>query len=362
MTVISEIAFFDDFSHPVLGHHPELILGLAEAAATLNRVPALATTVYCPDTFVGQRQCRETIAYEALAVQWPVDLVQARQNRRHVCGKAHRERSLIYNCFFDDNYPVWTDVSGVNLVHHLHRPGFMPTNAFVGRPWPGDPEPLFVVNTKVGMRQASNFIAADRLLKVGWPASSREAVRCRFTAPVTPPDDEPYALLIGNARNDKGVDLLFEALAGGPLLRVTGQQFPGDQERLTAQFPQTRVAWQSGFVPSGQLETSIRDAAVVVFPYLPRFGRHGGASAALAQALAFRKPVLISDVLADQVPSSPACQLVPSSDPYVWRTAIERAIRESADLHLAARELQRYVEQVHTYEGCVESVLNFLVS
>lgn len=362
--MIRRLAFFDDFAHPVMGHHPELILGLAEAGAAITRESSVATTIYCPEAFLAHRAHLDGVAHKALSGRWPFDLEQSVRNVTRACQEAGDTESVIYNCFFDENYPAWTNASGGRLVHHLHRPGELPAGAVMTGQWrsalAADLQPVYLVNTSIGIRQASRFLPGDRLLRVGWPAASRQAVASRFSAPPANGSREPYVLLIGGAREDKGVDLLWEALEDGPLLRVTGQQLPGDRARLTWRYPRTRVAWQTGFVSRAELAHAIADAAVVVFPYLPVFAEHGGASAALAQALTFGKPVLISDVLADQVPSSPACQVQGSSDPAAWRLAIKRAIRDSVYLHLAARELQIYVEHVHTYEGCLERVLERL--
>lgn len=217
---------------------------------------------------------------------------------------------------------------------------------------------LFVVNTRVGERQAAKFVAAGDLLRAGWPAASRAEVAGRFERPYAEPQDEPYVLSIGSARSDKGIDMLMSALADGPRLRVVGQQYEGVEAQLTTEYPDTRVDWETGWISRSRLCQAIDDAAVLVFPYQAEFAGYGGASGALAQALAAGKPVIVSEILADQVPPvSDACRVVSSTDERALRRSIEDALRDPRALHEAAIGTRAHVDRNHTYEGHLEQVL-----
>jgi glycosyltransferase involved in cell wall biosynthesis len=220
------------------------------------------------------------------------------------------------------------------------------------------PADLFVVHTLAAAQVGQNWLPRPRLLRLGWPAASLAEVADRFAASAPPTDREPYALLIGDARDAKGIHVLLTALEdGGPLLRIVGQQLDGVEESLRHRYPATRVDWVTGWVSRSPLTEAISGAAVVVFPYLDSFGRHGGVSGALAQALTFAKPIVATTVLADQLPQSAACRLIEPGDTAALRYAIQWAIRNTTELHLSARATFEYVRRWHTYDFHLERIL-----
>jgi glycosyltransferase involved in cell wall biosynthesis len=207
------------------------------------------------------------------------------------------------------------------------------------------------VHTQAAFRLAYRWIPAGRLLRLGWPAASLAELDERFASTTPAPDAEPHALLIGDARDAKGINELLAALAGGgPLLRIVGQQLDGVEEGLRHRYPATRVDWQTGWVSRHRLAQAVRAAAVVVFPYLQSFGQHGGVSGALAQALTFAKPIVATTVLADQLPESDSIRLIEPGDILALRQAIQWAVHNTSALHESAQETFDHVREEHTYD------------
>ncbi|MGY4644673.1 glycosyltransferase [Cellulomonas sp. URHB0016] len=379
---MTRIALFDDFTDTVLGHHPDFVVGLANAAATLSdgqdgQDGQDGTRLYCPPSYLtGHRLCAGVVhrpvagaSPSSTGAKLPYSQsVDPANLASAVRDAADHGTDLFLNCYFDENYPAWPGPStGLRHVHALHRPGYFAADAAgqltgtqrladMVRARAGDA--VFVVNTRVGERQAHEFMDPHAVLRTGWPTATRAEVAHWFEAPRPAGDQEPYVLSIGSARSDKGVDVLLSALADGPTVKILGQQYDGVEERIRREHPRTRVDWESGWISRDRLGEVISGAAVVVFPYQEEFAGFGGASGALAQALTVGKPVIVSEVLADQVPDSPACRVVGTTDVVALRTAVDDALRNTAELHLAAAGLRGHVEANHTYEGYLERILD----
>jgi glycosyltransferase involved in cell wall biosynthesis len=213
------------------------------------------------------------------------------------------------------------------------------------------PDGLFVVHTAAAYDDALRWLTPDRVLQLPWPAASIAEIAERFAGAVPSTSQEPHALLIGDARDAKGIHELLAALSGGgPLLRIVGQQPDGVESALKQRYPATRVNWETGWISRSRLNAAIGAASVVVFPYLKTFGQHGGVSGALAQALTFGKPLVVSSVLADQLPVSHALRIVEPGDVADLRHAVEWAVSSSAELHRAAASTFDEVCENHTYD------------
>lgn len=369
-------ALFDDFTDSVLGHHPDFIIGLANAAAATVTDSSSAVRLYCPESYLAHHAPSVSVVHRNTTGGSPgsgdaklhysrvVDHVNLANATRDAAANGV---TVFFNCYFDENYPAWpAPEPGLRYVHSLHRPGYFAADAgqradgrlladFVReRAQSG----LFVVNTRAGERQARRFVAPRDLLRTGWPTATRSEVAARFERPWAEASTEPYVLSVGSARSDKGIDMLMSALTGGAKLRIVGQQYDGVEAQLTTKYPDTRVDWETGWISRRRLFEAIDEAAVLVFPYQPEFAGYGGASGALAQALTTGKPVIVSEVLADQIPTSDACRVVPSTDERALRLAIEEALRDTRSLHEAALETRAYVEQNHTYEGHLQQILD----
>jgi glycosyltransferase involved in cell wall biosynthesis len=361
---VTALAFFDDYPNEDLGHHPELILGMAGAAATA--LPGTVTPFLCPRPFVAGRAIPGGARHIHCQGPLPYTSDASRENVRQAIRVAREAGAgALVNLFLDENFRSFPpEETGVRLAHVLHRPGPAPRgpsspridlSALLGR----DSSSLVVVHTARGEKLALEAVPRRNLARIGWPAATREAVTRRFGR-ARSPGGEPYVLLIGGARDDKGADCLMRALESGPLLWIVGEQPPGAQERLSVAYPATRVRWDTGWATNERIGELIEGAALVVFPYEKEFGVHGGASAALAQALTYPKPIVLSTVLEDQAPASDGCMVVPAGDAGALRRAIARALDDSEALHEAALGRREHVLREHTYESHVEELLGRL--
>jgi glycosyltransferase involved in cell wall biosynthesis len=365
------LAFLDDYPRPYLGHHPDYLHGLAEASLRLPGVDR-PTLLYCPDSFVSDRTLAPGLVHRPL-VRATDDSMDG---QRAALGRACREAAnlgatVLVDLFFDETHDLFpVDRRGLRIVHVLHRPvEFADTlaapeddgrdgaiKAYLDRAAPDD---LFVVHTAAALAAAVRWIPAERLLRLTWPSASAAEIAERF-ASATVPTGERHVLLIGNAKDTKGVRELHAALAGdGPLLRIVGQQSPGVEAALREAYPRTRVGWETGWIDSNRLGEAIRAASVVVFPYHEKFGRHGGASGALAHASSFGKPLVVSTVLADQVPAPDAVLFVEPGDVSGLRQAIDEAMRSSEEFHALARKSLATTQDRHSYDRHLFHMLRF---
>lgn len=358
------LALFDDYPEPGLGHHPSYLLGLAEAATRLGVIDP-PTRLYCPATFVAE------LPIPPGTVHQPFRKAQGDQRQRRaavaaLCRDAQVAGARVFiNLFLDENHDsFFLPPNDLRFAHVLHRPaeladqlaaGDKAIAAFLSRIAPGA---LFVVHTPAARRRARDWLPDSHLLQLSWPAASIAELTERFAVSAPAPGEEPYVLLIGDARDAKGVHELLAALEPqGPMLKIVGQQPPRMEENLRHRYPRSRITWETGWVPRARLNDAIAGAAVVVFPYLPSFGRHGGVSGALAHALTFGKPIVASTILADQLPASAANLLVCPGDLPALRQAIDWAVRHSKMLHESAKVTFSEVRERHTYDVHLERII-----
>ena len=144
----------------------------------------------------------------------------------------------------------------------------------------------------------------------------------------------PVVLFFGLLRPYKGIDLLLEAWRGieGAELWIVGKPRL-DISTLTAAAP-ANVRFDPRFVADAELRGYFRRAELVVLPY-----READQSGVLFTALAFAKPLLVSDVggLAE-LAASGAARAVPTGDVQALRGALEELLADPAQLRaIAAR-------------------------
>lgn len=368
------LSLFDDFNDTVLGHHPDFAVGLANSAVAVTGPDPVR--LYCPSSYFDEHPLRDGVVHRPALGRSPgstgVKLSYSRlvdpANLHAACRDAAAHGASVFvNCYFDENYAAWpAPRNGLRYVHALHRPGYFGlqvaghygTRSLVDLLAELAPDDLFVVHSRAGERMAADYIDPGRLVRSAWPAASRAEVAAWFDTAAAPGDDDPYVLSIGSARSDKGTDLLMSALTRRHRLRIVGQQYEGMEAHLSERHPDVRAEWETGWISRERLGEVISAAAVIVFPYQPEFTDYGGASGALAQALTFGKPVIVSEVLASQVPDSPACRVIPTGDADALRKAIDEALDDLPGLHEAAADLRKYVEEQHTYEGHLERILD----
>jgi glycosyltransferase involved in cell wall biosynthesis len=142
----------------------------------------------------------------------------------------------------------------------------------------------------------------------------------------------PVVLFFGLLRPYKGLDVLLEAwkqlvAPGGAELWIVGRpRMPIEQFRDAA--PDS-VRFVPRFVPDSELAACFRCADLVVLPYVET--ERLDFSGVLATALAFAKPVILSDVGGfSEVAATGAARLVPPRDATALGQAIEELLVDEA--------------------------------
>jgi glycosyltransferase involved in cell wall biosynthesis len=140
-------------------------------------------------------------------------------------------------------------------------------------------------------------------------------------APAAPfATEEPVVLFFGLLRPYKGLDTLLEAWRGieGAELWIAGMPRM-DVSALRASSP-PKVRWDARFITDDELPAYFERADLVVLPYL-----QADQSGVLFTALAFGKPLLLSDVGGfPEMAHTGAARIVPAGD----AQALGRALRE----------------------------------
>jgi glycosyltransferase involved in cell wall biosynthesis len=135
-------------------------------------------------------------------------------------------------------------------------------------------------------------------------------------------------LCFGLMRPYKGIDVLLEAWRGieGAELLIAGLPRM-DIAALRAAAP-ANVTFDARFIPDEQLRDYFRRAALVVLPY-----REIDQSGVLFTALAFGKPLLLSDVGGfPELAATGAARIVPAGDPVALHTALRELLADPGEL------------------------------
>jgi glycosyltransferase involved in cell wall biosynthesis len=140
--------------------------------------------------------------------------------------------------------------------------------------------------------------------------------------------DKPVVLFFGLLRRYKGIEVLLEAwrdIEGAELWIVGRPRMPLESLRAAAS---SGVRFVPRFVSDAELPGFFRRADVIVLPYsrTQRFDQSG----VLATALAFGKPIVVSDIGGfGEVAARGAARLVPPDDPDALRDALSSLIRDA---------------------------------
>lgn len=354
--------FFDDYPNEDIGHHPALALGLAGAASARYGRPL---PLFCPSSYLAGDGPPAFAMFHPCEGPQPYTPWASRDNVNAADVFSQRNAApFVFNLFLDENFGSFEDLdTTIPWVHALHRLGPAPRGPESAKPdlrWLSRrSSDMIVVHTHAGVRHAGAAAPAHRIVRAGWPTSSRQEVERRFAA-TSPIQADPHVLVVGGARIDKGIRCLLEAVGDNIEVRVIGEQAAGLRQQLEAEYPVARVEWDTRWTPKAKLDKAISAASVCVFPYLSEFGRHGGASGALAQTLTHPTPIIVSAELADQVPLSDACVVVPTGDSSALRGAIEAVLDGEDDIRAAALGHRSFAVTEHTYEGHLDRVLDRL--
>ncbi len=147
-------------------------------------------------------------------------------------------------------------------------------------------------------------------------------------------NDNPVVLMFGLMRPYKGIEVLLEAWRG-----VDGQAPVEDAELLIAGLPKmdisalqavapTNVRFDPHFVTDDELPAYFERADLVVLPYL-----EADQSGVLFTALAFGKPLLLSDVGGfPEMAGTGAARIVPAGDAHALGQALRELLHDRAAL------------------------------
>jgi len=172
-------------------------------------------------------------------------------------------------------------------------------------------------------------------------------------------------LFFGLLRAYKGLDVLVRALPLVPGARLVVAGDPLDPvepvRRLADEIGVAdRIEWRLGFLPEAEVDSLMREAAVVVLPY-----RRTDASGVLATAIGHGRPAVVSDVgsLGETVRDFGAGAVVPPGDHEALAAACARLLGDEAALGaayrgaLAARHALTWEAAAEAHERLYEAVL-----
>jgi glycosyltransferase involved in cell wall biosynthesis len=169
--------------------------------------------------------------------------------------------------------------------------------------------------------------------------------------------DRPVVMFFGLLRRYKGVDVLLDAwreLSAEAELWIVGRPRMAI-ERLVAAAPAT-VRWATRFVPDDELAACFRRADIVVLPYLDtdRFDFSG----VLATALAFAKPVVVSDVGGfREVADLGAARLVAPGDAGALAAALRALLASSQERERLSAAARAAADGPYSWEAAAERTL-----
>lgn len=205
----------------------------------------------------------------------------------------------------------------------------------------------------------ADLVPPDRVLQLGYPVVPTSGSRTPLRT------DPPTILFVGAGRYEKGLDLLFAALAADPgvaQIRVVGRQPDGFRSKLGADYPQVRATWLDEFVADAALKTEYETADLAVLPYRSKFGEHGGPSSVLLETLSAGVPIVTTDSLANQIPPGYSGAVIAESDSVSALSESLRAALESLDRLSSDAEIlgPRFISEHHTFPTYLDRLMTAL--
>lgn len=173
--------------------------------------------------------------------------------------------------------------------------------------------------------------------------------------PQPPPfqTEEPVVLCFGLMRPYKGIDVLLEAWRGiaGAELWIAGMPRM-DISSLSAAAP-PNVRFVPRFITDSELPAYFQRADLVVLPY-----REIDQSGVLFTALAFGKPLLLSDVGGfPEIAATGAARTVPAGDPETLREALRELLGDPAALGAMADSARAASAEPYSWEEIARQTL-----
>jgi glycosyltransferase involved in cell wall biosynthesis len=207
------------------------------------------------------------------------------------------------------------------------------------------------------LERVGDLVPTDRVRLVEWPVTHRDAPSL---APGWSTRPEGVDLLFaGTARRAKGLDILLQAI---PSVRGFDRLvIPGSiptQLRSGLDLSDPRVDLWDRFLEPAEYAATMAGAALVVLPYHRTYVDQGISSAVLAEAMAYGRPLVVSNALGPQLPPGYRGAVVADAeDPAAFARGIERALADLDALTTAAMtEGREFVRRHHTYEGYLEQL------
>jgi glycosyltransferase involved in cell wall biosynthesis len=216
-----------------------------------------------------------------------------------------------------------------------------------------------IVHTRRAREVLEPKAAPNTILQFGYPIH-REWVLNADTH-IAVDHHRPKVLFVGRARREKGLQDLIEAvgrLGLDVVIQVAGPQDVAVLSSLQRSSPTVKIEWFDKFVPDVELLELFRAASIVAVPYRGAFGRHGGASGVLLQALAQAKPLITTDAVADQLPTGyDGAVVVPPDDAVALAEGLEHALQRVDQLSRAAVAAgPSFVSTHHTFSGYINAL------
>ncbi len=357
------IAIFDDVEG---GHHPGYTNGIAAALLRAGLEPKVFTP-HEPPAVQGRNDWVPVL---------PATVRQVARGRRNVklAAKAclQGSPSQFWDLYLDKN--IWALPwrlrqfdRRVHVLHHStqysfrNRSGSARLRTALARQRLRSlvaSDDLLVVHTQRAFDVLSGFLPQEAILRCGYPlvesASGEAETRQR--------GNSGRLLFVGNARREKGLDLLLEALElvnNEVPLDVVGRQDPVIRKGLEERFTMKSVRWIDRYVDDEELADYYREAAAVVVPYRSSFLADGGASGILLEALAHGVPVVITPAVQDQLPAAYGGAIVAAGNgAEALSAALEDAVDQVEDLQaMAGAAGPPFIRKYHSFDRYVQSIL-----
>jgi glycosyltransferase involved in cell wall biosynthesis len=166
--------------------------------------------------------------------------------------------------------------------------------------------------------------------------------------------EKPVVLCFGLIRPYKGIDVLLEAWRGIDDAELWIAGMPRmDISSLRAIAP-ANVRFVPRFITDSELPAYFQRADLVVLPY-----REIDQSGVLFTALAFGKPLLLSDVGGfPEVASTGAARIVPAGDPAALRGALQELLSDPAALAALASRVREAAEGEYSWDSIARRTLD----
>jgi glycosyltransferase involved in cell wall biosynthesis len=221
------------------------------------------------------------------------------------------------------------------------------------------PPSTFVVPSDAARNRLSQVVPAERIHVLPWPIVSG----------ATPPalalengtDGEIVAVMPGEARSGKGLDVLLDALGG--VEGVSAFDLPtvvtDDARALVRQAGDPRVHMGTTWLSNDDYRARLQAASFAVLPYRTSGTANGGISASLLDVLAVGLPAVVTEPIARMLPAGyGGAVVVAPDDAAALARGITQAVHDLDGLRARARaEGPTFVLAHHTYEQFLAAIL-----